>query len=54
MAKVGRNRACLPAALEVKPVYVHVAVRRWEAYAGREASMDGVGIFAEGEQEPGA
>ena len=40
------GRACL--ALELDPAYVDVAVRRWEAFTGTEAVLDGTGRpFAE-------
>ncbi|MGM0583282.1 MAG: site-specific DNA-methyltransferase [Pseudomonadota bacterium] len=39
------GRACL--AMELDPAYVDVAVRRWEAFAGKEARLEGGGTFAE-------
>ena len=39
------GRACL--AMELDPAYVDVAVRRWEAFAGAEAVLEGGGSFAE-------
>jgi DNA modification methylase len=35
------GRRCL--AMELDPVYVDVAVRRWEAATGKEATLDGEG-----------
>ncbi|MEM8595018.1 MAG: DNA methyltransferase [Pseudomonadota bacterium] len=39
------GRACL--AMELSPAYVDVAVRRWEAFTGAEAALEGGGTFAE-------
>ncbi|MEC9431601.1 MAG: DNA methyltransferase [Pseudomonadota bacterium] len=39
------GRACL--AMELDPAYVDVAVRRWEAFAGNVATLEGGGTFAE-------
>jgi DNA modification methylase len=35
------GRVCC--ALEIAPQYVDVAVRRWQAFTGREATLDGDG-----------
>lgn len=39
------GRACL--AMELDPAYVDVAVRRWEAFTGKAAELEGGGTFAE-------
>ena len=40
------GRACL--AIEVSPAYIDVAVRRWEAFTGQQATLEGDGrTFAE-------
>ena len=39
------GRACL--AMELDPAYVDVAVRRWEAFTGKTATLEGGGTFAE-------
>lgn len=44
-----RHRAAIT--LEIAPIYVDVAVRRWQAYTGKEATLDGGGTFAEVEQQ---
>jgi DNA modification methylase len=39
------DRACC--AIELDPIYVDVAIRRWEAFTGERASLVGGGTFAE-------
>ncbi|MFO7856530.1 MAG: site-specific DNA-methyltransferase [Paracoccaceae bacterium] len=45
------GRACL--AMELSPAYVDVAVRRWEAFTGKAAALEGGGSFAETAAERG-
>jgi len=47
------GRACH--AIELNPVYVDVAVRRWETFAGKAAVLDATGkTFAEVAEQRGA
>lgn len=45
IAAENTGRACL--AMELDPAYIDVAVRRWEAFTGKAAELDGGGTFAE-------
>ncbi len=39
------GRACH--AIELNPAYVDVAIQRWQAFTGKEATLDGDGRFVD-------